>query len=148
MKQSIKLILASAVLIGSASAYYAYSEFTRTAESLRGMKVDATLAAQELLDKCDVDGEESFNLQYLDKVVEISGEMTDMSAKGDSVLVATLIDDMLSSVIVNFDMRDIDDGLPKVGTSIQVIGKVSGCNKTEGDLLSGSTVNLINAILK
>lgn len=147
MKKKILIALLILGIIGAAGGYYAYSEFNRTAESLASVDPDVEKSAQFLLDKC-TEGEQAFNLEYLNAIAMITGTLSSIDRKGDSAIVLSLNDDALSSVVINLDMRQNLSNMPSVKSEVKLIGKITGCDVSEGDLLSGASVNLINAILK
>ena len=78
-----KVILAVAI-IAIAGGYYAYREFNRGVESTADIKSDVTISANELLTAFQTDEEEA-NTKYIDKVVEVTGEVGHVEVNGRKV---------------------------------------------------------------
>jgi hypothetical protein len=105
-------------------AGWVYHLFTQRRAGLNDVKADISLSAVELYNQYQSD-ETAANKKYLDKVVEVKGEVTDIQ-KTDSTLSVELKGGDLGGI--NCGLADIIDGkdLPKKGNTITVKGKCSG----------------------
>ena len=84
MKKKVKIIIVLILVIGTASAIYAYKEYNRGQKDLSKEKADLVVNATDLY-KAFSDDETNANTIYLDKVVAVKGKVIsgDKDAEGN-----------------------------------------------------------------
>lgn len=92
MKKIILIVLLLALLGGG---YYAYTEFNRGLEAAG--KAEYSLSCSDLFSEFEAD-EKAANTKYLDKVIEIEGTISDISANKEGKTTLSLEGGMLFGV--------------------------------------------------
>lgn len=84
MKKKVKIIIGLILVIGTATAIYAYKEYNRGQKDLSKAKADLAVNATDLY-KAFSDDETNANTTYLDKVVAVKGKVIsgDKDAEGN-----------------------------------------------------------------
>lgn len=145
MKRTILLIVLLVVVIGGIIAYRMYKQET---PDVVDRKPDVSVRAEELLAAFDRDTAAA-GKQYLDKIVEVTGNVKRVDTSGSVVLGA---EGSPSEVVVGVDRRHMHDfGSLSVGSVAVLQGVCSGYSKGGGDdLLAslGTTVELRSAGVK
>ncbi len=99
-----KLIIIAAILaIGG--GFYAYREYNRGVESTADIKSDVTISANELLTAFQTNEEEA-NAKFLDKVVEVTGEVGQVEVTGGKTIVRLNAGDSMSGVTCEMEGTD------------------------------------------
>ncbi len=120
MKRLIFLLLAILLLAGA--AYYFYGEFNRELEGAG--KADYTLNCAALFSEFETD-EKAANGKYLDKVVEVSGTVQDVSKNKEGKVTVTMDGGMMFGVTCEmFDNESINKY--KKGQKIKLKGICTG----------------------
>lgn len=120
MKKYIWYLL-MAVLAGGAYGYYQYN---RPVASLESANADVVLEAPALL-KAFETNETTANTQYLDKVIEVSGQISRIEEDGEKKSIYLSTGNEMSSVICEMELGTPSDGLA-VGGKVTVKGKCTG----------------------
>lgn len=97
-----KIILGIVILVLLGLAYGGY-EYFRPHQSLKNLKSDVTLTAENLFTEYETD-ETTSNEKYLDKVIEVTGKIKLIATKEDGITTITLdANNDLSGVICELD---------------------------------------------
>ncbi|MGZ5286472.1 MAG: OB-fold protein [Flavisolibacter sp.] len=127
------------VLVG---AYIIYRKFEQKNPDLKTRKPDITISALALIMAFDKDTTVASN-QYVDKLLEVSGQVISVDSSGSVVLGE---EGNPSAVTISLDRRHISDHLKlSVGSVAVLKGMCTGYSKASGDdLLAslGTTVEL------
>lgn len=75
-----KTLLAIAICVALIAAYVVYSNFLKTAPSMKNREVEFRLSANELYAQFDAD-EISANAKFQNKVLEVSGEVVEVTSE-------------------------------------------------------------------
>jgi tRNA_anti-like len=123
MRKPIRMI---AVLLALAVGFYIYKNFMSTGPSMKNMKVDHTLSAVELYTSFDED-EAAANIKYLNKIVEVTGELIEIKNGEDDLPYLDLKTDGFGVIRCTMESNSMEElnGL-KVGASITVKGECIG----------------------
>ena len=121
MKKLIFLLILLAVGFG---AYYGFSEFNRGLEGAG--KTDFSISSTELFTAFD-DDEKTANSKYLDKNVEVTGVVQDVSKGKDGTITVTLDGGMMFGITCEmFESEKVDQGKYKKGSKITLKGICTG----------------------
>lgn len=121
----MKKIIIGVVILGVvALSYGAYMYFKPNA-NMKDLKSDVTFTAQDLFSAFETD-EAAANTQYLDKVIEITGEIKDISTSEEGVTSITLeANNELSGVICQLQ-KDTEHRTFKTGETVTFKGMCTG----------------------
>lgn len=98
-----KKIIIGIVILGLLGLAYGSYEYFRPHQSLKNLQSDVTLTAQELFTEYETD-ETTSNEKYLDKVIEVTGTIKDISTNKEGITSITLdAANDLSGVICELD---------------------------------------------
>lgn len=143
-----RIILIIVVLIIAIGGWYAYSLYKKQTPDIVNEKPEVTVSAKDLLDAFNKDTA-SARKQYIDKIIEVTGNVKRIDTTGSIVLGE---EGSASEVTVGLDRRHMKDYQKlKTGSVAVVQGICSGYEKASGDdLLAslGSTVELRSAGVK
>ncbi len=120
MKKYLWLLLV-AVLLGAAYAYYQYN---RPVASLEDKSADVVLSAPDLL-KAFETNEADANKNYLDKVIEVQGEVVKIEDDGTKKSVYLKSGNEMSSVICEMEAGADTQGV-SAGSTVTMKGKCTG----------------------
>lgn len=120
MKKYGWLILVVALLGGA----YAYYQYNRPVASLEDKSADVVLSAPDLLKAFETD-EAGANKNYLDKVIEVQGEVVKIEADSTKKSVYLKSGNEMSSVICEMEAGANIEGLSE-GSSVTMKGKCTG----------------------
>ncbi len=118
-----KLILLLVLLALGLGAYYGLSEYNRGLEAAD--KVDFSLSCQELFSAFEND-ENAANAKYLDKVVEISGTVQEVSTNKEGKVTVTLDGGMLFGVTCEMFDKNVNKQKFAKGNKIKLKGICTG----------------------
>ncbi|MBK7008075.1 MAG: hypothetical protein IPH36_05350 [Saprospiraceae bacterium] len=110
-----------AVLAGGAYGHYQYN---RPVASLESANADVVLEAPALL-KAFETNETTANTQYLDKVIEVSGQISRIEEDGEKKSIYLSTGNEMSSVICEMESASSTEGLA-AGSKVVVKGKCTG----------------------
>ena len=101
--------------------------FTQTHKDLSGTDPDFQMTAGELISEFTTD-EEAANAKYVDKIVEVSGEVYSLDFGNDSIVTVILMPPgEFSGVVCTFDnVKEREELDIKVGDQVTMRGKCSG----------------------
>ena len=119
-----KKIINSIVVIGLLGGAFAYMQFNKAHRDIGAEEATERVTSIDLF-QIYVDDEVAANLKYLDKVVEISGVITEVSTDAGSEFVVLQSNDDFFGVNVYFDDVTQLDGL-EIGSSVKVKGHCTG----------------------
>ncbi len=91
-----KIIIIGAIL-ATGGGFYAYREYNRGMKSTADIKSDVTISANELLTAFQTNEEEA-NAKFLDKVVEVTGEVGQVEVTGGKTIVRLNAGDSMAGV--------------------------------------------------
>ncbi len=135
----IILLILLAVALG---AFIVYNKFEQKNPDLKSKKADITISATDLIRAFDEDSAMA-RRQYVDKLLEVSGQVISVDSSGSVVLG---VEGDPSSVTVSLDRRHTGDYRKlSAGSPAILKGMCTGYSKAEGDdLLAslGTTVEL------
>ncbi len=121
MKKLIFLLILLAIAFG---AYYGFSEFNRGLEGAG--KTDFAVSSTELFTAFD-DNEKAANTKYLDKNIEVSGVIQEVSKGKDGTITVTLDGGMMFGITCEmFESDKIDQSKYKKGSKITLKGICTG----------------------
>ncbi len=124
MLRKIIGIILIAIIIGGGVAYYLWNKPHKSAE---GVKPVATLTAEELFTQYSTDAAGS-DAKYLDKVLEVSGTVSNVSVNElNETKVALSTSDMLAEIAFIMKKGENIESL-KTGTNIALKGICVGYN--------------------
>jgi len=118
----IKKIIYSLVFLGFLGASFGLYMFNKPLESINSMSTDFSLTSDSLLGYFETN-EELANKKYLDKVIEVSGEVDKIKKEGEKMAVYLATENPMSNIITQFEK---DDPSIKTGQSITVKGICTG----------------------
>lgn len=98
----IKKIVIAILILGVAGGIYGYYMFNKKNESISSMKTEIKTSASQLLTDFESD-EPVANEKYLDKVVEVTGQVSKVESKEASTSVYLDTGNPLSSVICQLE---------------------------------------------
>jgi len=99
----IKKIIIALVIIGATGGGVGFYMFNKPLESTMSMKADYSLEPGVLLVAFEED-EAAANTKYLDKVIEVKGQVQKVEKADDKIAVYLETDNLMSSII--FQMED------------------------------------------
>lgn len=120
MKKYIWILIVIAILAGG----YGYYQYNRPVASLENAGADVSITAAALLNAFETD-ELSANNQYLDKVIEVKGEITKIEDDGSKKSVYLKTDNEMSAVICEMEEGADLNGLSE-GAAMTAKGKCTG----------------------
>lgn len=138
-KNFIKWILAIVLVGAAAGSFVAYKLWNKEhadASETEGIKIDA----QRLL-KAFQTNETSANATYIGKVVEVSGEIGEIT--GDSIpkVILSVPDEMMEGIVISFDKRHAADASKlKTGERVVVKGFCSGYLTMSGVIVNDAVL--------
>lgn len=118
MKKVLLTLIVLALICGGVGFYM----FNKPLESINSMKTDFSMAASELLTAFE-DDETQANVKYLDKVIEIKGNVSKVDNKDGVVTIYLEADNPISNVI--FQLEDSETQIQK-GQEITLKGICTG----------------------
>ena len=125
-KKNILIIVAIIAGLGIIGGGYGFYLFFKTHKDLATVDPDFRLPAATLSNEFEND-EGAASKKYIDKVVEITGLVSEVALGSDSIVNVTLSQpDALSGVICSFQGRSIDDVKVKKGDIATIRGECSG----------------------
>ena len=134
-----------AVLLLSGAFIYAYREYNRKEPDTLSRKADFKLSASELFNAFR-ENEKAANLRYLDKVVEVKGNLKQWEMGNEGTLTIVLsVSDETSSVRCNMDSAQVV-GLGKIPNGNFIVVK-GVCTGFTADELVGSDVFLKRCVI-
>jgi hypothetical protein len=143
-----RIILVGFVLIIAIGGWYAYKMYQQKTPDVVNQRPDVVISAKELLDAFDKDTAAA-RKQYIDKIIEVSGNVKRIDTTGSVVLGE---EGSASEVTVGLDRRHLNDVEKlKTGSVAVLQGVCSGYDKGNGDdLLAslGTTIELRSAGVK
>lgn len=84
-----KNLLIAAVIIGAIAAYFVWANFLKTAPSMRKLDAEYQVEAVVLYNEFD-SNEATANAKYLNKIIEVSGIVTNVEVSEDSKPIISL----------------------------------------------------------
>jgi predicted phosphodiesterase len=147
---STKRMILTLVLIAIAvAAFLAYKTYTRTNKDLLKLKADIQISAGDLIKEFEA-GDSAANKKYLDKIIELTGNVKKLE-KDDAGDYTIIIGDTLSmsSVRCLSDTNHRSDAaIVKENSTITIRGVCTGFKKNEllGENL-GSDVELTRSVI-
>lgn len=143
-----RIILVGFVLIIAIAGWYAYKMYDQKTPDVVNQNPDVVISAKDLLDAFDKDTAAA-RKQYIDKIIEVSGNVKRIDTTGSVVLGD---EGSASEVTVGLDRRHVKDVEKlKTGSTATLQGVCSGYDKGSGnDLLAnlGTTIELRSAGVK
>jgi hypothetical protein len=147
-----KIIIVAVVLIITAAALYGYKVYQQTTPDMVNKTPDISISAKDLLDAFTKDTDAA-RKQYIDKVLEVKGNVKKIDTTGSIVLGE---EGSISEVTVGFDRRHMKDFEKLKPGSVAVVQGIcsgstgSSTNSDPTDLLAslGITVELRSAGIK
>ncbi len=106
---------------------YGYLTYNKGHKNLNNIKPDFTLAPAALLAEFDAD-ENAAQTKYLNKIIQLQGELVDIQKVGDQTIWIISTGNPLSNIQCEMDARFIQEVNDKVkkGTTVTVQGICSG----------------------
>jgi hypothetical protein len=144
-----KIIWLVILIIAGGSAWYGYSEYSRSNKNYQNVKPDFSLSAINLIREFEA-GDSTASRKYNGKAIEISGNVKSIDKDEKGFYTVTLGDSSsLSSVRCSMDTTHKDDAsaLP-VGSSVMLRGACTGFYKDEMGLGSDVILNFCAVISK
>ncbi|MFY0594579.1 OB-fold protein [Roseivirga sp.] len=84
-----KSILIIVIIVGLIAAYLVYDNFLRTAPAMKRLDADHQVNAVQLYNEFDAN-EEASNQKYLNKIVEVTGEISEIETPEGSLPIISL----------------------------------------------------------
>lgn len=107
-------------LLVAGIGYYMYN---KPVSKMASLSVDENVSAEELFSAYETD-ETAANIKYLDKVIEVTGEIVKVNRDAEKMTIFLDTGDMLANIMCQ--MEDINTTLPEVGSTISVKGLCTG----------------------
>lgn len=120
----LKKIIVSVVVLGLLGGVFAYMQFNKEHRDINAEEATEIVTAIDLFQSY-VDDEAGANVKYLDKVVEISGVILEVSTETGSEFIVLQSSDDFFGVNVYFDDVAQLKGL-EVGASVKIKGHCTG----------------------
>ncbi|MBL0233464.1 MAG: hypothetical protein IPQ08_07340 [Chitinophagaceae bacterium] len=138
------ILLAVLVLVGGV-AIYIYKEYNRKVKDTASLKTDFSLTAKILVDEFEKN-DSLAGRKYLDKVIEVGGQVKDISKEDNGFLTVSLGDSTYStSIRCSVDSTHSKElQLVKQNQLVLLKGICTGFNRDE---LLGSDVFLVRCVL-
>ena len=142
-----KIIIGAIVLVILIVAVYAWSEFTRTVQSLSGVAPDYKTEAVALITEFETNEAEA-DKKYHNKIVAVNGMVKGVDAVQNTYTVSLGDTSNMSSVRCVIDSNYVNsvEGLHR-GTVITIKGAITGFKKDDTGLL-GSDVELNRCVIE
>lgn len=112
-----------ALIFAALSAAYAFYMYNKPVESLKSEKPAFSMSASQLLEDYE-QNENDANTKYLDKVIEVKGEIDKIENANGKTSIYLATDNMMSSVICELD--NAENLTVEKGDIITVKGLCSG----------------------
>ena len=142
-----RIIIFALLIIVVAGGIYAYREYTRTNEDLKGVKAVASVTATDLIRTFESDSAKA-NTQYLDKAIAVSDKIKAIERDNNSATVVLGEESSMSSVRCSMDSSYLEEIKSlKVGQQVTIKGVCTGFHQNEIAEL-GSDVILNRAVLE
>ncbi len=114
------------LIIGMLVAYAAWKyTFKKSESSVASRKTDITIEASLLLQAFE-SNEDSANIRYLDKILQVSGTVESILEDSLGYSVYLKEKDALSGIMCSFDKSAFDPALVKNGSQVTVKGLCTG----------------------
>jgi hypothetical protein len=145
-RNNLRIIIATVVVVIAAVSIYAFREFNRTNPSLKDLNADYTAKATDLITEFEKD-EKTSDKKYLDKVIEVSGQVKEIKQDERGFYTIALGDTTdMSSVRCSMDSLYSDQAKSlSAGQPVIIKGVCTGFNEDE---LLGSDIILNRSIIK
>jgi hypothetical protein len=121
MKKQILIVI---VVLGALVAAYGYYMYNKPVSSLENQKAALSLSANKLLSDYEED-EVQANKIYLDKILEVAGEVDKIEYANGKTSVYLVTENMMSSIICEMEKSNTELKIKK-GENISVKGLCSG----------------------
>ncbi|MBK8700792.1 MAG: hypothetical protein IPN29_15115 [Saprospiraceae bacterium] len=120
----MKKIIYIVIILGILGAGFGYYHYNRPVSSLSGSSADISLTPNDLLTAFESNETEA-NGKYLDKVIQVSGQVSKVEVSAGKTSVYLKTSNEMSSVIC--EMEDgFDPAMASTGTNITIKGKCTG----------------------
>lgn len=125
MKKIILLVVLAAAAFG---AWYAYSEWNRKPATAADKATDFKVTASDIVNEF-VANEADATKKYLEKMVEVTGTVSEVSPNGNNTDVVLETEDPMTSVTIQLIPEEAEKAKNlKVGESATLKGKCNGFN--------------------
>lgn len=118
-------LLIGAVLVLFFAGYWIYSEFNRTVDEMAKEKTDISIEASKLLAKYEQNEEEA-NASFLDKIIEVTGEIDKIEDSNGQKNIYLSTGSPLSSIICEMENTETSISALKQGDRVTVKGNCTG----------------------
>lgn len=125
MKTRYRYLLAFVILAAAAAVFVWKYTFRPSESSVASKKADVEIAASELLHAFETD-ENVANMQYLDKIVVISGTVESVSEDSLGISVYVKNSDAIAGIICSFDKKNLEITDVSKGMSVRIKGICTG----------------------
>jgi hypothetical protein len=146
LKKIFRIVLFFLLIGGTAAAIYIYKEYNRKLPKIEYIKADYTMQAEKLINEFEKD-EKISNQKYLDKILEVEGNVKNVEILDGGVIFVTLGDSTSStSIRCNIDSIYNKTANNLINDShVMVKGVCTGFNKDE---LLGSDVLMVRCFVE
>lgn len=120
----LKKIIIGILVLGLLGGGYAYMEFNKEHRDIASEEASIKTESTDLF-QAYVDDEVAANAAYLDKVVEVSGVITEVNTDAGSEMIVLQTNDDFFGVNVYFDDANSLKGL-STGSSVRIKGHCTG----------------------
>jgi hypothetical protein len=138
-KNVVKWMVAAVLIAGIAGVYIAYNQWNKEhadASDVAGIKV----SAQELL-KAYQTNEQDANAKFVGKVVEVSGEIAEISGDTLPKIIVAVPDEIMEGIVISIDKRYTSDVANlKAGDKAVFKGFCSGYLQLSGVIVNDAVV--------
>ncbi len=125
MKSGTKILIALIIILTIAGVGITYYLYNLKPTDMNRVKPDYILSSEALLKEFEAN-EADANKKYINKVVEVTGEIASInSGENNSLNISLKTDSNISSVICTFASKDDLEGY-KTGQEISIRGECSG----------------------
>jgi len=126
MKKGWKYIIALSVIGLLAAAIVSLYVFRKSDNSVKGKKPDFKVLCSEIVSEFEND-EQSASAKYVDKIIEVEGEIAEISSDEESYVVILREPDSFSGVSCSVSKGEISESeLGKTGDKIKIKGICTG----------------------
>lgn len=123
-----KILLLSFFILIAAAAWYAYSEWNRKPATAADKATDFKVSANDIVNEF-VANETDATKKYLEKMVEVTGVVSEVSPNGKNTDVVLQTEDPMTSVTIQLIPEESEKAKNlKVGESVTLKGKCNGFN--------------------
>lgn len=121
MRRILFLLILLALILGA----YGFFQFNKGPINLASKKAEISITSVDLFNAFQKD-EKAFNLEYLNKIVEVKGKVTGVKEKEGITTIALASEDMMFGV--NCQMAGSAEGLGKIkkGDVVSIKGQCDG----------------------